>query len=389
MEYWKKSLSYFFNTTQKWNEVAQTGNPTQSKKVNTLIKVVKRAETRGNGAQAKADRALSISEFKALLDLMESNQYRAAMNFQHHLIGRCDDMAHVKKSTLKPSLEFPGYLTTKIAWSKNVHDESNCPDQILIPCMDHEMCCYLSLAIWLEKWIQFGDGWLSQWLFCDGSTTSDSPTIDQDREALNGKNSYTRAIKRALENPAFRKESPGKLGSHSIRKLAVTTCRRKGVKKDDIDYRARWQTNGRMQDRYTDIQLNWPDVHCAGKLCNDRPCKYVVKESAGITDEWLCRNVVPNITAVFGNEVGAIFAKPLLWAAYDVEWSERLSPEIKHRIISAFIRLDRGVDVGNPVKIVEIIAMEGRNNAVLLADKWANAIYNLTVSYLPVTVYRS
>jgi len=82
-----------------------------------------------------------------------------------------------------------------------------------------------------------------------------------------------------------------------------------------------------------------------------------LKEAAGISDKWLCRNVAPNIAASFGNEVGAILAKPLLWAAYDVEWLERLSPEIKHRIISAFIWLER-VEVGNPVKIVEIIAME-------------------------------
>ena len=81
-------------------------------------------------------------------------------------------------------------------------------------------------------------------------------------------------------------------------------------------------------------------MHCASKLCNDGPCKYVLKEAAGITDEWLCRNVAPNITAAFGNKVGVILAKPLLWAAFDVEWSERLSPEIKHRIHSAFIGLD-------------------------------------------------
>ena len=128
-------------------------------------------------------------------------------------------------------------------------------------------------------------------------------------------------------------------------------------------------------------------MHCASKLCNDGPCKFVLKEAAGISDEWLCRNVAPNIAACFGNEVGAILAKPLLWAAYDVEWSERLSPEIKHRIISAFIRLER-IEVGNPVKIVEIIAMEGRstttNDAVLLlVDKWANAIFNLTACLLP------
>ena len=132
-------------------------------------------------------------------------------------------------------------------------------------------------------------------------------------------------------------------------------------------------------------------MHCASKLCNDGPCKYVLKEAAGITGEWLYRNIAPKIAASFGNEVGAILAKPLLLAAFDMEWSERLSPEIKHRIISAFIRLER-IEVGNPVEIVEIIAMEGRsttNDAVLLVDKWANAIFNLTSSFLPVTVYRT
>ena len=75
-----------------------------------------------------------------------------------------------------------------------------------------------------------------------------------------------------------------------------------------------------------------------------------MKEAAGITDEWLCMNVAPNIAASFGNDVRVILPKPLLWAAFDVEWSEWLSPEIKHRILSAFIQLDR-VDVGNPVRI--------------------------------------
>ena len=40
MRYWKKGLSYFFKTTQKWNEESQTGNPTQSSKVIDLIKAV-------------------------------------------------------------------------------------------------------------------------------------------------------------------------------------------------------------------------------------------------------------------------------------------------------------------------------------------------------------
>ena len=51
-----------------------------------LIKDLKWAETQGTSAEAKADRALSVSKFKGQLDLMENNRYRAAMNFQDHLI---------------------------------------------------------------------------------------------------------------------------------------------------------------------------------------------------------------------------------------------------------------------------------------------------------------
>ena len=74
-----------------------------------------------------------------------------------------------------------------------------------------------------------------------------------------------------------------------------------------------------MQDRYTAIWLNWPDVHCASKICNDGPCKYILKEAAGITDEWICRNVAPKIAALFGNDTGVILAKPHLWTVFDVE----------------------------------------------------------------------
>ena len=55
IKYWKKALSYFFNTTSKWNKAAKCGNPTQSIVINRLIKAVKRQETRGTGAESKED----------------------------------------------------------------------------------------------------------------------------------------------------------------------------------------------------------------------------------------------------------------------------------------------------------------------------------------------
>jgi hypothetical protein len=174
LEYWKKSISHFMYTTAKWHETSQTGNATQSKKVNNLIKVVKRAEARGTGKNTSADRAFTVSEFKQILDLKPDRRYRAMMNFQYHLIARSDDTCHVKKDVLSTSSEFEGYLTAKIRWSKNVGDDTNCREQILIPSMDTRTFCYLNLALWLEYWIQYGEGTLSQWLFIDGTANSES-----------------------------------------------------------------------------------------------------------------------------------------------------------------------------------------------------------------------
>ena len=63
IEYWKKGVSYFMNTTSKWNEGSRTGNATQSKKVNNLINAVKKAETRGTGQETVADMAFTMVEF--------------------------------------------------------------------------------------------------------------------------------------------------------------------------------------------------------------------------------------------------------------------------------------------------------------------------------------
>ena len=109
----------------------------QSKKVNALINAVKKAETQGTGQETVADRAFTMVEFQQVLDLV-SPQHKAMMTFQYHLIGRCDDTAHVKKEVLKASTEFAGFLTTKISWSKNLAKQHDCPSQIMLPLIDFQ-----------------------------------------------------------------------------------------------------------------------------------------------------------------------------------------------------------------------------------------------------------
>ena len=94
--------------------------------------------------------------------------------------------------------------------------------------------------LWLEWWIQYGDGSLSQWLFVDGTATRESLIDVQDKEAVAGKKFYSNAVSKATKGGSFtRCKETGNLGSHSTRKLGASECRRRGVPKDDVDYRAR------------------------------------------------------------------------------------------------------------------------------------------------------
>ena len=107
IECWKKAISCFFHTTQKWNENSQTGNPTQSTMVNALIKVVKKQETRGNGAESQKDRPFTEDECHQILELLRGRddaRTTAMINFQHHLMAGMDDVAHVRKVQLKVGL---------------------------------------------------------------------------------------------------------------------------------------------------------------------------------------------------------------------------------------------------------------------------------------------
>ena len=151
------------------------------------------------------------------------------------MIARMDDVAHVKKSTLKACPNYPGWLIWKISWSKNVHDERDCPDQMLLGDMEPSTCVYLNLALFLEKWLKFGDGNLSQWLFCEGSTCASLAT-KQDIEANCGKARHAKALKKIIKNKAFTKACKGKLDSHSICKSSATKAREKGVPKDDLEH---------------------------------------------------------------------------------------------------------------------------------------------------------
>ena len=206
--YYKKAISFFMpNKLSKWTVIAgvASGNPTKSQEINDLIAAVIRKETRGIGVVPSMDRPLTKNEFHQALALIARNgnligrlRCLAMIKFQFHLICRNDDTAHVTKDTLKRSPQFPQFLTVKMKWSKNVREERDCPNQIILASMDYTSCAVLGLALFLEKWSKdtTTTGASSQWLFVEGSTDRTSELAAAEKEIMKGKNQYAAFLKK-------------------------------------------------------------------------------------------------------------------------------------------------------------------------------------------------
>jgi hypothetical protein len=198
--------------------------------------------------------------------------------FQYNLIARIDDSTQFLMENLTANPDFNFTLHSKLNWSKNVNEERDAPNQILIGSLDLLYCVLLGLAVFLEIFIELGGGsLLTPYVF----HFSDDDTIPEgDNKA---KESMVQTIL-ATENynrPEFN-TAKGPLGTHSIRKLASTHARKNGRLKDKKDIHGCWKKGQRVSDVYDGIELPFPDAKVAGKLCIGGPCKYVVKEGSGV-----------------------------------------------------------------------------------------------------------
>ena len=72
---------------------------------------------------------------------------------QYHLIGRVDDVCELRSSDPRGHSDYPFAIKTKVRWSKNVHEERDCPDQILLAAGDPEFCIHIHLAAYLELYL--------------------------------------------------------------------------------------------------------------------------------------------------------------------------------------------------------------------------------------------
>jgi hypothetical protein len=137
------------------------------------------------------------------------------IKYQFHLIARNDDTAHVDGEEIKDSPQFDFTLKTKLRWSKNVHEEREAPEQIMIGAGDWKFCVLLGLAIHLERcWIGSGEGLVNDLIF---GMEGDDPK--------NAKDKVRKYLKSYIDSNEFHDVRPEPLGPYSIRKCANTYSR--------------------------------------------------------------------------------------------------------------------------------------------------------------------
>jgi hypothetical protein len=193
--------------------------------------------------------------------------YPAMFKFQFHFIARLDNMLHVRKDSIKICNKFNFTVTTQLRRAKNVHDKGDAPRQIMLGAVNPRYCILLALGIFLEVWIESGEGVLDNYIFCVAE--GDPKEVKKQIEAAKS-NAYS-ALFHTLGCNEFHKLKEGPLGTHSIQKYTSTTPHRSGCTKDDVDYRGQWKGKGWMQDTYVDVTLPWPDIKVTTKLCIGAP----------------------------------------------------------------------------------------------------------------------
>ncbi|KAG3231873.1 hypothetical protein PI124_g23032 [Phytophthora idaei] len=148
LEFSKKAISSFMpRINATWDPVTERGNPTRSDAVNKLIKKVKKFEVRREGVETEARRSVEFEEFMNLLLLVRSQWEQnktsfmvgSVLSLQWHIMARIDDMMKLQFGNFSPNTEYASTLLFQMRWSKNIQEERDAPEQIVISSMDPKM----------------------------------------------------------------------------------------------------------------------------------------------------------------------------------------------------------------------------------------------------------
>jgi hypothetical protein len=372
LEYWKKALSSFMiQQNMPWNCVREEGNPTRSKEILDLIKKVKKAEVRKEGAPSQARRPATMGEMRQVhANFRENSWYGhivkygcpAFVNFQVHYIRRIDCTSQFTKDNFQVHDLFPDLAgNVRLNWAKNVHEERDAPWQIMLGSMDPTFCVLLSLAIWLEFF--HGESpevaAANPYVF---AFKSDDFRIPEGGDKTHDfvMDLLTKLFRGQGAGCTFKAEIMGLLGSHSFRKFSSTHVRNCGATKDEKDGRGCWLQR-QVSDTYDDTLLRYPDAKVAKMLCIGGACSYRIKEGSGINDEFILQHVTPNIHRSFGAPLAKLLGRALLWVTFS-DKKDWVPSMIAERINSAYAGVMVEADGENPIekRLLTIVGHEAQ-----------------------------
>jgi hypothetical protein len=228
----KRAISHFMpRKLIPWDPISLIGNPKKSKELNGLINGIKKFECRREGVPSQARRPIEFEEFKNLLDVTHDSsvdtddlcrcRMASVLRLQWQLIGRIDDMMKLKIDRISTNPSHAGTGNTKIEWSKNITEERDVAEQILLASHTPKMCALLALGVYVETLGRF-----------DASHITNADPLFVDSE--NGDRFARTMLAKSFFSPKFRKAKAGKLGTHSIRKGSSTYASRAGMSRDFV-----------------------------------------------------------------------------------------------------------------------------------------------------------
>ena len=338
---WKKAWSFFMvNKMTNWDEVTKRGNPTRCADINSLIGSMIKMEVARRGMPSHARRPLTPDEYGGIIDQLGQGDsivgawLCAFFAFQVALIARVDDTAKLRAFSVQPFHAFLDYgITVMLCWAKNCREQRDAPTQIVFGAADWRYCVLSLLGVYLETNFEAHADNDSNFVF--DLVNAHCPVAIKESVA-----SHLRTLLEATEIEDLAAEVAGNIGTHSLRKFAVTTARSSGCSKDDVDVRGRWKSTSRQQDAYADTTIPYIDGKVAAALCRGGPIAYLVKEESGVTDDWILTHVVPRTAAAFPKKVATVFGRALLWKVFAASVSEKNSHCIPgstfERVMQAF-----------------------------------------------------
>ena len=358
----------------------EEGNPTRRTNVNNLIRRVKKKEVRKQGVSSKAKRAMTQAEFQRMQNILQNHNKNRLIwryglysltNFQFHLIGQIDDTTQVLIENIQIHNSFPNALKTRLSWTKNVTEERDAPWQIVLGSADPAFDVLTTLGLWLEMHFRW------------------NPNVAGGVKSKNmARAAFTSIFK--MEEFAAGGAAPVGLGSHSIRKFAVTRhSRRSGCSKDERSLRGRWKSRRHVADVYEDTELPYPDAKVAELLCIGGACYYLFLEELNTTNTAgdnfaaaggvggvvstiammktsILSNVVPNIQKRMSDAVALVLgSKALLWLIYSSydnknhivpeDFKQEIKMEWNEIIMASVVGVDCDAVGYNPIKKVPVV----------------------------------